>query len=110
VQVRRGQHNPMTRLQAVSITVEGARLVSGLLQVPDEARVCYVLAHGAGAGMSHPFMAAVANGLAQRGIATLRYQFPYMERVQSGRTRPNLPRPRSARQSQKEPGWFQSSP
>jgi uncharacterized protein len=38
-----------------------------------------VLAHGAGAGMSHPFMAAVADGLAERGIATLRYQFPYME-------------------------------
>lgn len=110
MQVRRGQHNPMTRLQAVSITAEGARRVSGLLQVPDEARVCYVLAHGAGAGMSHPFIEALANGLAQRGIATLRYQFPYMETVQSGRTRPNLPKPRSARQSQKQPGWSQSLP
>ena len=42
-------------------------------------RACYVLAHGAGAGMTHPFMAAVAAELALRGIATLRYQFPYME-------------------------------
>ena len=54
--------------------------VSGLLQVPAEARAGYVLAHGAGAGMTHPFLAAVAEGLAERGIATLRYQFPYMER------------------------------
>ena len=41
---------------------------------------CFVFAHGAGAGMAHPFMAAVANGLAERNIATLRYQFPYMEK------------------------------
>ena len=54
--------------------------VSGLLLAPADARACYVLAHGAGAGMTHPFMAAVAEGLAERGIATLRYQFPYMER------------------------------
>ena len=52
------------------------------------ARACYVLAHGAGAGMTHPFMAAVADGLAERGIATLRYQFPYMER---GSKRPDPP-------------------
>jgi len=48
-----------------------------------------VLAHGAGAGMSHPFMAAIANGLAERGIATLRYQFPYMEQ---GAKRPDAPK------------------
>ena len=48
---------------------------------------CYVLAHGAGAGMNHRFMAAVAAGLAERGVATLRYQFPYMER-KSGRPDP----------------------
>jgi predicted alpha/beta-hydrolase family hydrolase len=54
--------------------------VSGLLQTPPRARACYVLAHGAGAGMNHSFMAAVAADLALRGIATLRYQFPYMER------------------------------
>jgi uncharacterized protein len=62
--------------------------VSGLLQAPPRARACYVLAHGAGAGMNHPFMAAVAAELAQRGIATLRYQFPYMER---GSKRPDAP-------------------
>jgi len=63
----------------VSITVGDIR-VSGLLLEPPDARACYVLAHGAGAGMTHPFMAAVAAELGERGIATLRYQFPYMER------------------------------
>ena len=52
-------------------------------------RACYVLAHGAGAGMTHPFMAAAADGLAERGIATLRYQFLYMER---GSKRPDPPK------------------
>jgi uncharacterized protein len=78
----------MTRRQAITITVNETH-VSGLLQVPDEARACYVLAHGAGAGMSHPFMATIADGLAERGIATLRYQFPYMEQ---GRRRPDTPK------------------
>jgi uncharacterized protein len=77
------------RPQSVTITVDAAQRVSGLLQVPHGARACYVLAHGAGAGMSHPFMAAVANGLAERGIATMRYQFPYMER---GSKRPDAPK------------------
>jgi uncharacterized protein len=54
--------------------------VSALLTRPPEARSCYVVAHGAGAGMRHPFMSAVAEELAVAGIATLRYQFPYMER------------------------------
>jgi predicted alpha/beta-hydrolase family hydrolase len=62
--------------------------VSGLLQAPPRAQACYVMAHGAGAGMNHPFMAAVAAELAARGIATLRYQFPYMER---GGRRPDPP-------------------
>ena len=48
--------------------------------MPVNARAGYVLAHGAGAGMTHPFLAAVAEGLSERGVATLRYQFPYMER------------------------------
>ena len=74
--------------QSVTITVDAARRVSGLLQAPREARACYVLAHGAGAGMTHPFMAAIANGLAERGTATLRYQFPYMEQ---GSKRPDAP-------------------
>ncbi|MGB7034925.1 MAG: alpha/beta family hydrolase [Xanthobacteraceae bacterium] len=63
--------------------------VSGLLQAPRGSRACLVLAHGAGAGMQHPFMATVAAGLAERGIASLRYQFPYMER---GSKRPDPPR------------------
>ena len=72
----------------VSIDVDAGRRGSGLLQRPTKARCCYVLAHGAGAGMNHPFMAVVADELAERGIATLRYQFPYME--QGGR-RPDPP-------------------
>jgi len=66
----------------------GGASVSALLLAPPEARACCVLAHGAGAGMTHPFMAAVAQGLASRAIATLRYQFPYMER---GSRRPDPP-------------------
>jgi hypothetical protein len=62
--------------------------VSALLQVPPSAKALLVLAHGAGAGMTHPFMAAMASGLAERSIATLRYQFPYMER---GSKRPDPP-------------------
>src|SRR5207247_4188551 len=75
--------------QPVTITVSDAQRVSGLLQAPPNARACYVLAHGAGAGMAHLFMAAIANGLAERGIATLRYQFPYMEQ---GSKRPDSPK------------------
>jgi len=59
-----------------------------LLQVPPRATACFVFAHGAGAGMTHPFMAAVAAGLAERGIASLRYQFHYME---TGAKRPDPP-------------------
>ena len=62
--------------------------VSGLLVRPDGARVLYLLAHGAGAGMRHPFLETVARQLDGRGIATLRYQFPYMERRAS---RPDPP-------------------
>jgi predicted alpha/beta-hydrolase family hydrolase len=62
--------------------------VSGLLRVPESATAILVLAHGAGAGMRHPFMASVATALAERDIGTLRYQFPYME---AGRRRPDRP-------------------
>jgi predicted alpha/beta-hydrolase family hydrolase len=75
--------------RAVTITVNDAQRVSGLLLAPPEARACFVLAHGAGAGMAHPFMAAITNGLAERRIATLRYQFPYMEQ---GSKRPDAPK------------------
>jgi uncharacterized protein len=80
---------PSAIAEPVIITGDDAVRVSGLLQSPPGARVCYVLAHGAGAGMAHPFMAAVAADLAERGIATLRYQFPYMER---GSKRPDPPK------------------
>src|SRR5881396_2507116 len=79
----------MTSGSLVTISIDDAQRVSGLLQAPPNARACYVLAHGAGAGMAHPFMAAIANGLAERGIATLRYQVPYMEQ---GSKRPDTPK------------------
>ena len=70
----------MTASVEVRIAVgERAGDVSGLLLRPDGARLLYVLAHGAGAGMRHPFLEVVAQRLAERSIATLRYQFPYME-------------------------------
>src|SRR5690242_20838235 len=62
--------------------------VAGLLLRPEDARVLYVLAHGAGAGMRHPFLETISQRLAERGVATLRYQFPYMERRAS---RPDPP-------------------
>src|SRR5262249_37498522 len=66
----------------------GSSVVSALLLRPDRARACFVFAHGAGAGMTHAFMEEAASGLAARGIATLRYQFPYMEK---GSKRPDPP-------------------
>jgi hypothetical protein len=60
-----------------------------MLIAPKGARAGYVFAHGAGAGMKHPFMTAIAEGLAERGIATWRYEFPYMQR---GSKRPDTPR------------------
>ncbi len=74
--------------QSLIIDVGTSSSVSALLTRPREARACYVFAHGAGAGMTHAFMGAVASGLADRGIATLRYQFPYMEK---GSKRPDPP-------------------
>jgi predicted alpha/beta-hydrolase family hydrolase len=65
-----------------------ATSVSALLVQPKDARACFVFAHGAGAGMTHSFMEQAAIGLAERGIATLRYQFPYMEK---GSKRPDPP-------------------
>jgi predicted alpha/beta-hydrolase family hydrolase len=62
--------------------------VSGLLLRPPDPWAAYVLAHGAGAGMEHPFMESVARALLTRGIATLRYQFPYTE---AGGRRPDPP-------------------
>jgi predicted alpha/beta-hydrolase family hydrolase len=72
----------------ISIPLNGAQHVSGILQVPPRAHACYVLAHGAGAGMTSPFLEAIAGDLAERGIATLRFQFSFMER---GSRRPDPP-------------------
>ncbi len=60
--------------------------VSGLLVRPDDARWLLLFAHGAGAGMRHPFMERMARELGRRSVATLRYQFPYME---AGSRRPD---------------------
>jgi uncharacterized protein len=61
------------------IVVPGVGDVGALLELPEKARWLLVLAHGAGAGMSHPFLASLAHEFATAGVATLRYQFPYME-------------------------------
>src|ERR1700755_3519742 len=66
--------------QRVNIPLDADSSVSGLWDTPKSPKACIVLAHGAGAGMNHKSMEAVAAGLAQRGIAVLRYNFPYMER------------------------------
>jgi predicted alpha/beta-hydrolase family hydrolase len=64
------------------IDVDAVGSVSGLWSKARDAVACFVFAHGTGAGMSHPFMEAVATGLSERNIATLRYQFPYTDRAQ----------------------------
>ena len=80
---------PPSEAEPLTIAIDHTAQVSGLLQKAPQTRACLVLAHGAGAGMRHPFMTAVATGLAKRNIATLRYQFPYMER---GGKRPDPPK------------------
>ncbi len=75
-------------MESLQIPV-GDDFVSGLLLRPPEAHALYLFAHGAGAGMTHKAMESCAQGLAARGIATLRYQFPYMEK---GSKRPDPPR------------------
>ena len=74
--------------QQLAIEVANSGSVSTLLIRPAEARACFVFAHGAGAGMTHPFMETFATGLGERGVASLRYQFPYMEK---GSRRPDPP-------------------
>ena len=68
----------MTR-EELRFVVEGSGEVSALLVRADQARRLLVLAHGAGAGMRHPFLEKLSGELAGAGVATLRYQFPYME-------------------------------
>ena len=74
--------------QTINIPLSSGAAVSGLWLAPDNARGAMVLAHGAGAGMTHRALTALAEGLAAHGIATLRFQFPYMEK---GGKRPDAP-------------------
>jgi predicted alpha/beta-hydrolase family hydrolase len=74
--------------ELLSITVDPQHTVAARLLLPDSPAACYVLAHGAGAGMDQAFMQACAQGLGELGIATLRFQFPYMQR---GASRPDPP-------------------
>ena len=75
--------------EPVTLAVDTARSVSGLWRRRQDARACFVLAHGAGPGMTHPFLEAIADGLADRRVASLRYQFPFMEQ---GSRRPDQPK------------------
>jgi uncharacterized protein len=77
-----------TAPERLAIEAGKAGTVSAILLSPKSPRACFVFAHGAGAGMTHPFMERFANGLCDRGIASLRYQFPYMEK---GSKRPDTP-------------------
>jgi predicted alpha/beta-hydrolase family hydrolase len=75
--------------EQLTIAVDETRSVSALWLAPPSAHAAYVFAHSAGAGMAHVSMSTIAGGLAERGIATLRYQFPYME---GGSKRPDTPK------------------
>jgi uncharacterized protein len=69
----------MAEAERLQFAVEGAGEVSAILMRPATAQWLLVLAHGAGAGMTHPFLEKLARELAEAGVATFRYQFPYME-------------------------------
>ncbi len=71
-----------------ALTLPSGTPTSALLQAPTKPQACYVFAHGAGAGMDQAFMAAIAQGLAERGIGSLRFNFPFMEQ---GSKRPDSP-------------------
>ena len=75
-------------MEELSIAIAPTEAVSAILERPPAARALLVLAHGAGAGMRHRFMNELAAALGERGVATLRYHFPYME---AGRRRPDRP-------------------
>ena len=75
-------------IERIAVQVDATHAVSALLLRPSNAHACFVLAHGAGAGMEHPSMSSLAVDLATLGMATLRFQFPYMER---GSQRPDPP-------------------
>ena len=77
-----------TSAKSATITVDAKHHVSALFMLPPSARACYVFAHGAGAGMTYALMESISTELAACGIATLRFQFPYME---GGSKRPDPP-------------------
>jgi predicted alpha/beta-hydrolase family hydrolase len=83
-----GQADARRSDRVLRLPVEGAPLAARLTE-PADARLLYVMAHGAGAGMDHPFLDSMSARLAARGVATLRFQFPYM---QAGGKRPDPPR------------------
>jgi uncharacterized protein len=74
--------------ESLTVAIDDRHRISGLLSIPAGCRACYVMGHGAGAGMTHPFLAKLATDLAAQGVATLRYQFPYMEEA---RKQPDSP-------------------
>ena len=76
-------------MTSLRVDLASGRSVSALLEKPSRARALLVLAHGAGAGMKQAFLQAIAEGFAKRAIATLRFQFPYME---EGSRRPDAPK------------------
>jgi predicted alpha/beta-hydrolase family hydrolase len=76
----------MSGITRLSFEASPGNRVSALLLRPEDARLLYVFGHGAGAGMQHRFMDAASVHLAEQGIASLRYQFPYME---AGSRRPD---------------------
>lgn len=76
--------------KSLSLELSTGQKVSGLLSEAKNAFACLVFAHGAGAGMTHHFMASAAGGLADRGVSTLRYQFPYMEAGSKRIDRPEI--------------------
>ncbi len=93
----RGSYQATTRGEVTLITttelkldIERVGTVSAVLVKPTHPRACFVFAHGAGAGMRHAFMERVAAGLAERGIATLRYNFPYMEKNERRPDKPTV--------------------
>lgn len=75
--------------EPLTIRIDDDQSVGGLLIAPARPTTCFVFAHGAGAGMTHAFMSTFAERLAERSVATVRYQFPYME---NGSKRPDAPK------------------
>src|SRR3954471_23101916 len=67
--------------RSLTLSLASGGTVAALLDQPSDPAACYVMAHGAGAGMEHPFLASLAQGLCAAGIAVLRFQFPFMQQA-----------------------------